>query len=209
MTCPRCGVTFSRTPTECGSCGFSAGELEKRLGAHAVVVNRLVDTAHGLRLRDSLRLEALLDEFERRFPQCFCTVFVGLMPGDVSVSEGGFWLLNHAVRTCQGEVRNNQFGIALIIDPSTHSAGLSLGRAVAALVSNEQSRELLRRVTPALWHGDYARAITGVVKGFDKLLRKHGRARQRPSLLGWTKPKTLFGFELAAPAEKPAVEVET
>ncbi len=157
----------------------------------------------------STRRELLgLDEFERRFPQCFFTVFVGLLPGDVSVSEGGFWLLNHAVRTCQGEVRNNQFGVALIIDPSTHGAGLSLGHGIAALVSNEQARELLRRVTPALWHGDYARAITGVVKGFDKLLRKQGRARQRPSLLGWAKPKTLFGFELAAPAEKPAVEVE-
>ncbi|MDB6005368.1 MAG: hypothetical protein JWR15_2355 [Prosthecobacter sp.] len=177
------------------------------MGSHSVVINRLVDTQHLLRLRDSVRLEAQLDEFERRFPQVFCTVFLGVLPGGVSASEGGFWLLNHGVRTCQGEVRRNDHGIALVIDPSTHSASLCLGYALEPVITNERTAELLRHISPALWHGDYANAIAKMVRGIDKLLRKHGQSRHRPSLTNARKPGSLFGFERTVP-EKPAVEVD-
>ncbi len=208
MTCPHCGLPFSQAPTECSSCGFSAEGLDARLGAHTVEINRIVDTAHALRLRDTNRIEALVDEFERRFPQVFCTIFVGLLPSGISAAEGGFWLLNHGVRTCQEEVRENRFGIALIIDPSTHAASISLGYTIAAMLPEERIRELLHRVSLPLWHGDYSRAIVAVVKGLDKLLRKHGRSRLRPSFLDRIKPLMLVGFK-TRPIETPVEEVKS
>ncbi len=207
MSCPHCGISSSSATTGCPSCGFSLSGVEERLGSHAVVINRLVDTQHLLRLRDSVRLEAQLDEFERRFPQAFCTIFLGVLPGGVSVAEGGFWLLNHGVRTCQDEVRRNDHGIALVIDPSTHSASLCLGYALEPIIPNEKTAELLRQISPALWHGDYANAIAKMVRSIDKLLRKHGQSRHRPSLTNASKPRTWFGFERTA-AEKPVVEVD-
>ena len=207
MSCPRCGIASSPAIASCASCGFSLTGIDERLGSHAVVINRLVDTQHLLRLRDSARLEAQLDEFERRFPQAFCTVFLGVLPGGVSAGEGGFWLLNRGVRTCQGVVRPNSHGIAIVIDPSTHEASLSLGYALEVIITGEQAGDLLRRISPALWHGDHARAISKLVAGLDALLRKQGRAATRPSLTGVKKPKSLFGFERAVP-DKPRVEVE-
>ena len=207
MTCPRCGIPCSPAGSVCGGCGCSLGEVDARLGAHAVIVNRLVDTLHLLRLRDSVRLEAQLDEFERRFPQAFFSAFLGALPHGVSAGEGGFWLLNHGIRTCQNEVRHNRHGIALVIDPSTHEASLCVGYALEAIVTPAKAAELLRKVSPALWHGDFARAITKVVSGIDQLLRQQGRARIRPPLTGAKKPRSLFGFE-RAPADKQPQHTE-
>lgn len=205
MNCPRCGIPSSPASSGCASCGFSLSLLDQRLGTHAVVIDRLVDTQHLLRLRDSVRLESRLDEFERRFPQAFCTLFLGVLPSGVSAGEGGFWLLNHGIRTCQGMVRSTHYGIALVIDPSTHEASLSLGYSLEPLFSPGILDEMLRKVSPALWHGDYMRAITQVVAGIDKTLRRHGQAGRRPSLTGTRKPKGLFGFTRVAP-ETAAVE---
>ena len=195
MNCPRCGITSPDATAACASCGFSLGGIDCRLGSHSVIINRLVDTQHLLRLRDTGRLESLLDEFERRFPQAFFTVFLGVLPRGVTTSEGGFWLLNHGVRTCQGIVRSNQYGLALVIDPSTHEASLSLGYEIEALISTVQARELLRKASAALWHGDHSRAVTLVVKGVDKLLRKGAKSRRRPPPIDSPKPRKLFGFE--------------
>ncbi len=207
MSCPRCGTPCPPGGPVCAACGFHLGEADRRLGDHAVVVNRLVDTQHLLSLRDSTRLEAQLDEFERRFPQAFCTFFLGVLPSGVSAGEGCFWLLNHGVRTCHGQVRHSEHGIALVIDPSTHSASLAAGYALEAVLNDSRAGELLRRVSPALWHGDYANAIAKVVKGVDKLLRKHGFARRRPPPTGAKKPRSLFGFERVA-AGKSSAEAE-
>ena len=207
MSCPRCGIASSSAIASCASCGFSLAGIDERLGSHAVVINRLVDTQHLLRLRDSVRLEALLDEFERRFPQAFCTVFLGVLPSGVSAGEGGFWLLNHGVRTCHEVVRPSSHGIAIVIDPSTHEASLSLGYAIEGIITSDKANDLLRRISPALWHGDHVRAISKLVSGLDALLRKQGQASTRPSLTGVKKPKSLFGFERAMP-EKTPVEVE-
>jgi hypothetical protein len=177
--------------------------VERRLGDHAVVVNRLVDTQHLLSLRDSTRLEAQMDEFERRFPQAFCTFFLGVLPSGVSAGEGCFWLLNHGLRTCHGAVRGSQHGLAVVIDPSTHTASLAAGYALEGVINDTRAGELLRRVSPALWHGDYANAIATLVKGVDKLLRKHGYARRRPPPTGARKPRGLFGFERVSPAKSP------
>lgn len=203
MSCPRCGAPCPPADAACAACGFHLGEVDQRLGDHAVVVNRLVDTQHLLSLRDSTRLEAQLDEFERRFPQAFCTLFLGVLPGGVSVGEGCFWLLNHGVRTCHGEVRSSQYGIAVVIDPSTHGAGLAVGYALEGILSNARAGELLHRVSPALWHGDYANAIARLVKGVDKVLRRHGFARRRPPPSGARKPRRLFGFERVAATPSP------
>lgn len=207
MSCPRCGIASSPATAVCASCGFSVAAIDERLGTHAVIINRLVDTQHLLRLRDSSRLEAQLDEFERRFPQAFCTVFLGVLPSGVSAGEGGFWLLNHGVRTCQDVVRPNSHGIAIVIDPSTHEASLSMGYALEVIIPAAKAGELLRKVSPALWHGDHARAIAKLVAGLDSLLRKHGQARTRPPLTGAKKPRSLFGFERTVP-DTTQVEVE-
>ena len=195
MNCPRCGIASPNATAACASCGFNLGDIDRRLGSHSVVINRLVDTQHLLRLRDTGRLESLLDEFERRFPQAFFTVFLGVLPRGVTTSEGGFWLLNHGVRTCQGSVRSNEFGLALVIDPSTHEASLSLGYEVETIISPMQARELLRKASTSLWHGDHVRAIAVIVHGVDKLLRKGSRSRRRTPPIGTPKPRKLFGFE--------------
>lgn len=208
MTCPRCGMASALASPSCSSCGFSLAEVERRLGSHTVEINRLVDTQHLLRLRETTRLESLLDEFERRFPQVFFTVFVGVLPGGVTAAEGGFWLLNHGVRTCQGVVRMRENGIALVIDPSTHEASLSFGYGVEACISAEKGRELLRTASAALWHGDHGRAVAIIVKGIDRLLRSQTQPRRRGPPTDAPKPRWFFGFErpVANPAQMGADE---
>ncbi len=179
MDCPRCSEVIAGAPVRCAGCGFSLAGLDKLLGNHAVPLERLLDTAHCLRLKDRLQLEAVLDEFERRLPQCFCTVYFGILPQGINVAEAGFWLLNHGERVSGGVVRRGVFGIAIVIDPAAHCVGVSLGYALELLLPGRLVESLLQKVSQALWHSEYAEAVSVVLRDIDRRIRAHGAGQRR------------------------------
>src|SRR6476660_6620455 len=94
MKCPRCQASVHPGQTSCPACGFSATLLHNYLGNQWVRLERITDAAHCLRLEDTRRVEIILDDFERSFPQAFFAVYLGTLPNNLNVAELGFWLLN-------------------------------------------------------------------------------------------------------------------
>ena len=127
MKCPRCQASVRPAQTSSSACGFSATTLHNYLGNQWVRLERITDAAHCLRLEDARRLEIILDDFERTYPQAFFAVYLGTLPTNLNVAELGFWLLNQGAFNTHSVSRRNDFGIVLVVDPSTKTACITLG----------------------------------------------------------------------------------
>lgn len=163
----------------CGICGFTLAALDVKLGRVHAAIDPIMDVAHCLRLADRTMLEALLDDFERRFPQVHLALFLGVLPADMSVVEAGFWILNRGVRKRRGEVCDNRFGLLVLVDPAARQVGISLGYALESLLQPKALSSLLEKHSHHLWHSDYGTALRQIIHGLDDQLRKVGSARRR------------------------------
>lgn len=124
-------------------------------------------------------MEAVLDEFERRFPQSFVAVYLGVLPHGLNVVELGFWLLNYGAFSTHEMSKRNDFGIIIVIDPATHLAGISVGYAIETVVPAKELTQILQAMTDRLWHSEYRQAVELAVKRIDKRLRSHARCLAR------------------------------
>lgn len=179
MKCPHCETTLPSQAESCPDCGFNAGTSCARHGDHWVRLDRLTDAAHCLSLRDRRKVEAHLDDFERRFPQVFFAVYFGVLPQGVRVAEVGFWLLNHAAFGTHDIEKRNEFGIVMVIDPAAGAACFSLGYAIEALAGKMDINGILTRIRRFLTRSDYGEAVERAIGDLDRQLRSVGRAKLR------------------------------
>lgn len=178
------------------------------LGDQQVKVERLIDHARCLALKDFQRLEHCLDEFERRFPQIHVVVFLGgLLPG-VTAAEAGFWLLNQGVCIRSSSVLPNCWGLAVIIDPVERRAGLAMGYALEGCLPAGIAAEMLQRAAVHLAHDEHVRAVDALLTCLDRKLRSQGSARRRTVPRGTQRANPHLGLEVlpeapALPATSP------
>ena len=175
MDCPRCVHPLPRAVAECPHCGFSLAEAVFVFGAGMLQLSRLVDSAHCLRLREVRQIDSLLDDFQRRFPQVFLTIYLGVLPNHVTVRQLSFWLLNRAAFEAPDQRRLNEYGISFVLDPVAKCAGLTVGYSLETVLPPPMLEKLLKGLRTALWHGEYSAAIRRCIAQLDNRLRKAGR----------------------------------
>lgn len=175
MKCPRCNEQVGPQQSCCGTCGFSATLLHSYLGNQWVKLERITDAAHCLRLEDSRRVEVILDDFERSFPQAFFAAYLGVLPNKLNVAELGFWLLNQGAFNTPSISRRNDFGIILIVDPAMHTACLTLGYAIEKWFTHNAVQRILQVVSNELAHGAFGMAIERACLLCGALMKKHSR----------------------------------
>jgi uncharacterized membrane protein YgcG len=178
MKCPRCPASVHPEQTSCSACGFSAILLHSYLGNQWVRLERITDAAHCLRLEDTRRAEIILDDFERNFPQAFFAVYLGTLPGNLSVAELGFWLLNQGAFNTHSVSRRNDFGIVLVVDPSAHTACITLGYAIERCFSSKSITRMMQTIGNHLRQGAFGMAIEASCLRAGEVLRKHARGMQ-------------------------------
>lgn len=204
LTCPRCRSPLRPGVACCERCGGFLSQLQKILGDQQVKVERLIDHARCLPLRDSQRLEHCLDEFERRFPQIHVVVFLGGLLNGVTAAEAGFWLLNQGVCSRPSGRLPNRWGLAIIIDPVERRAGLAMGYALEACVPAGFGTELLQRAAVHLAHDEHVRAVDALLSALDRKLRSLGSARRRMVSSGPKAADPHLGLEVLPPSERSA-----
>ena len=202
MCCPRCGTVPATPVPQCAACGFHVGEVQQLLGTSNVKVERLIDHAGCLSLRDTHYLNLMLDDLERRFPQIFISVFLGSLPSQVNAPQAAFWLLNHGTAVRHEQSKPGHWGIALVLDLTQKHAGLSLGYSIEALLEPQAADTLLQRALPHFAHGEHARGVTALVSELDAQLQRRGRSRSRAIPSGDSQPH--LGLEPLTPAPPPA-----
>lgn len=184
MRCPSCQAELIQDSLSCPGCQFDLMVSESMLGADLIRLDRLTDKAHCLRLKEVQKLEAVLEEFERTFPQVFVAVYCGVLPASISMQELTFWLLNHAAFGTPDFKRLNEFGVVLVLDPVAKNVGLNVGYALESCMPESSLLKILKSMRTPLWHGEYATAVIQALKGISQQLRKNAtKGHRSPEVL--------------------------
>jgi hypothetical protein len=180
MKCPHCSSPITTGQAACPGCGFSASAIRAYLGADWVRLERITDVAGRLNLRETRHLETVLDEFERRFPQCFMAGYIGVLPDTLTLTDLGFWLINHGAFQTHQISRRNDFAIVLLIDPLRQQAGFTLGYALEKILPEQVLQTILKKLNRPLRRGAFSQAIELACTLIDKALRAAARLEPRP-----------------------------
>ncbi|MCX6856224.1 MAG: TPM domain-containing protein [Verrucomicrobia bacterium] len=189
MNCPHCSSLITPAQPVCTQCGFSATAIRGYLGADWVKLARITDNAQLLSLKHTRHLETVLDDFERRFPQCFMAAYIGALPETLTLPDLGFWLINHGAFHTHQVSRRNDFGIVLMIDPVRQQACFTLGYALESVLVEKTLTTLLKKLQGPLSKGAFATAIESAVSLIDQELLTAARSEPRqleqaPSSIG-------------------------
>lgn len=205
MNCPHCSAPLAVDAMECGQCRFSTLAIRSILGAEWVRLERLTDHLNVLSLKEQRHLEIVLDEFERRFPQCFFAVYLGVMPQMITARDLGFWLINHGAFHTQQMAKRNDFGCALVIDTQRSMVSLTLGYALESHVTEGDLNRLLNLAQGPLSRHRYGQGIERIVNAFGIKL-KSVAARSQPGSPVAPSPNDLdgLGLQTLRAAHRPA-----
>jgi uncharacterized membrane protein YgcG len=178
--------------------------MRRFLGSEWIRLPRITDQSRRLTLADTRRLEAVLDAFERSFPQLFLAVYVGPLPTEITLGDFGFWLINHgAFETHLGSKRND-FGLVLVIDPLRHSASLTIGYALEPVLTEAALARILSGIRRPLTRANIAGAVDQCVRHLSASLRS--RARRQPLEIPAAPPTgdlSLLGLETLRHQHRP------
>lgn len=181
MKCPKCQRPVDHEAESCYSCGYSELEAAERYGANQVQLSRIHDAAACLRKQERDDLAEALDHLEMKFPQMLFCAYLGSLPSNVSMSELGFWLLNHGQVKGAEYARPNENGILLILDMNTKQIGVSMGYFAETLISEEDAYRALMHARPNLINAEYGEALERIFLRLSRVLRKKGRKLQKVS----------------------------
>ncbi len=204
MNCPRCSQEAIPAAPQCPGCGFSLRALDAHFGANSVVLERIIDAAHCLKLREKERVEERLIAFENRFPQLFASVYLGSLPEWTTVAEFGFWLLNRGAIPTSIYSRKNHHTFLLVLDPDSRTASITAGYAAEKIVTPKAIIRSAEKARPAWRAGDFAEGITEFLLHLSKALCKACRripgARRAPAdQLDTLPPPDLSSHPVRAP----------
>ncbi len=175
MKCPRCQRPVDHEAVSCYSCGYSEVEAAAVCGANLVQLNRIHDAAHCLRKQERDDLAYTLDQLEMKFPQMLFCVYLGTLPSHLSISELGFWLLNHGQVRGAEYARPNENGILIVMDMNSKQIGISLGYFAENLISEEDAYRALTAARPNLVNSEYGEALSRIFLRLGKTLDQKGR----------------------------------
>ncbi len=179
MKCPHCSSPITTGQAACPGCGFSASAIRAYLGADWVRLERITDVAGRLNLRETRHLETVLDEFERSFPQCFLAGYIGVLPDTLTLTDLGFWLINHGAFQTHQVSRRNDFAIVLLIDPLRQQAGFTVGYALENVLTEPVLQAILKKLNRPLQRGAFGQAVEQCSKLVEKALRSSASREPR------------------------------
>ncbi len=181
MKCPKCQRPVDHEAESCYSCGYCELEAAERYGANRVNLSRVHDAAACLRKQERDDLKEALDHLEMKFPQMLFCAYLGTLPSDLSMSELGFWLLNHGQVKGAEYARPNENAILLILDMNSKQIGVSLGYFAETLISEEDAYRALLHARPNLINAEYGEALERIFVRLSRVLRKKGRKMRKVS----------------------------
>ncbi|MEM8953435.1 MAG: hypothetical protein AAGD22_04710 [Verrucomicrobiota bacterium] len=179
MKCPRCVQDLELRAGGCSGCGFSISELDDELGRESVVLDRLADDAHVLRVHERRRLEWELDRFEQLFPQLFAAIFIGVFPPMTNIRQFGFWLLNRAAVNGVDVARPNERGMLFVLDLNGKQLGVTLGYQLETFLAEKEIAKCFRVAKPDFLEGDYTTAMVKLLGRVTRRLKKRSKQAAR------------------------------
>ena len=175
MKCPRCVQLIHRTASQCPHCGFSMLDLDEQFGGQEVRMRRLSDSAGVLRLKERKKAAKWFEQFERRFPQLFFSVYYGALDERTNIRQFGMWLLNRGAFEDVDISRPNEGGVLLVIDVHSKTAFIANGYLLDFYLREKDTFNILSKAHPHLLQGNYYKALKIIMDKLSTTLKKRSR----------------------------------
>jgi len=163
--------------------------MDDVFGADEVLLGRVVDTAGVFSDGEMQRTKSILEDFEKRFPQLFVTVYCGALPHQTSLRQFGFWLLNRAA-VCEVEAtRPNEHGALFVLDIHGRSAALVVGYFLECYLDQRDLQRILEAGRREFHRGLWAAGIGSAVRELAvRLRRRAAMAAKHPERFAPPRP---------------------
>lgn len=172
MKCPSCQVAFSAPVPQCPNCNFTLAQIERKFGIVPYFARYLTDRAGELSSREVDKLRALLQLFQRKFPQLLFSVLVADLGPNFSISEYAFWLINRARFSALDAVGPKNFDLLLIVDPESEAAALIVGYGLEEYLSEQDLHDALVTMNEGFRLCDFALGIRQCIECVIERLRE-------------------------------------
>jgi uncharacterized membrane protein YgcG len=186
-------------------CGFTLSRLTLKLGVQPVVLERVIDAAQSLAVKDRTELETMIDDFERRLPQVLVSYYIGQLPQGVSAGDAALWLCEYGVRKKQGIIIRGRYAVVVVLNPVTHTLAISLGLGLAEWVGQAMLERWMAQMQHHYWHGEYVRGLRDLLDKLGTELRARAKPRRRMFL---SKVRNKMGLDGVKRMQTGAVEQE-
>lgn len=150
-------------------------DVDALFGDEDVILKRFTDAAGVLRMKEREAIRALMERFEKKFPQLFFSIYVAAFDEIPSLRQFGFWLLNRAAYSDVGVNRPNENGVLLVIDVNGKAAAISFGYSLMPYLDEDNTFDSLSDAHPFLIQGEYLKAFKAVIKRTEITLKKGWR----------------------------------
>ena len=135
----------------------------------------VADPGNLLNSSDYQKINHLLKQFLKAFPQLHVTVYFTSLKSHLSLSvrECSFWLINRQKTPDIEGYRDKRFSILLLIDDYQKSASIIIGYGLESILSERAIASVLEVSREALAQKAYLKAITLCLGSLAKLLMQH------------------------------------
>lgn len=182
MRCPVCEQTLQETTPSCPRCSFDLAIADQHLGIVPRLQTGLSDLAEVFSPAECLRLEGLLDEKGRRFPQLSFAIVTTSLPTHIPLRAYTFWLLNRGSLVSAMEKGGDCRLVLFVLEPSRPELCCMLGYGLEPFVSLASLQALLRPAQPLLMLHSAALALEAAIHETDRIFT--GICRDIPLVFG-------------------------
>ena len=170
MSCPYCRTRLTETAVECLHCHLTLDRAKILLGAVPRLGQGICDTCHVLSRKEMQKLAKACGKLSWNFPQVTLHVLLHEFPQEHPFSLHVFWLFNCGGFSSEHSKGSDNHGILLALDPVQGKSGLTVGYGLEPFLGDEALEHLLELSEPAWKAGEWARGISDVIAGLDRLL---------------------------------------
>jgi len=170
MQCPYCRTLLIETSKECPSCQLSLHAANSLLGPLPRTIRGLTDTIGLLDKGEDQKINRVLTEIGRKFPQVNIHVMLAKFDPKFPISTHLFWLFNHGDFCATESKGGKNHDILLGLDSKNGKIGLIVGYGLEPFLPQKALDHTLEKAQPSLAAQDFAGAILIVLESLDHLM---------------------------------------
>jgi hypothetical protein len=168
-------------------------------------MERVIDAASCLSVRDRAKLDALVDEFERRFPQISVCIYFGVLPAGVCADEASLWMMEQGLRQTPQGLKDGSAALVWVFDPLKQKLSVAVGAKLAAFLQESLLQNQLQQARVHFRHSEYVKGVRQMLHFMSNAFMTAATARRRQVQVG---PQPNLGLAEAYLAENAENETE-
>ncbi|MCB1277048.1 MAG: hypothetical protein KDL09_10755 [Prosthecobacter sp.] len=170
MRCPACRTLAIETDAACRQCGFSLEVADRTFGIAPALQRPISDTTGVMGSFARRRVESVIAQVERRFPQLTIAAVLIDVPQQAPLVPYAFWIFNRGRLSSAVEKGGENRLVMLLIDTNSDRAIAMVGYGLEPFIQEVHLQSCLQAAQQPLRGRQAGPAIESFVRELDRQL---------------------------------------